>query len=86
MPHLDDEVANFIWVGWPWTVCGCGDEGWHHIVAENQLRPGLQAPVELGDVIVLHERGRSWDGEGPFHSPRLHFTLVPYHSDVLVHG
>ena len=55
MPHLNDEVANFIWVGWPRTVHGCGDEGWCHIVAENHLRPGLQTPVELGDVIVLQE-------------------------------
>lgn len=55
MPHLDDEVADFIRVGWTWTVHGCGDEGRCHIVAENHLRPGLQTPVELGDVVVLHE-------------------------------
>ena len=54
-PHLDDEVADFIWVGWPRTVHGCGDEGWCHIIAENHLRTGLQTPVELGDVIVLQE-------------------------------
>lgn len=55
MPHLDDEVPNLIWVGWTWTVHGCGDEGRCHIIAENDLRPGLQTTVELGDVIVLHE-------------------------------
>lgn len=66
--HLNDEVANFIWVGWPGTVHGCGDEGGCHIVAENHLRPGLQAPVELGDVIVLYEnKGEHWveDVPGP---------------------
>lgn len=41
MPHLDDEVADFIWVGGPGAVHGGGDEGWCHVVAENHLRPGL---------------------------------------------
>jgi hypothetical protein len=59
MPYLDDEVPDFIWVGGPGSVHGGGDEGWHYIVSENHLRPGLQSPVELGDVIVLYEN--KWD-------------------------
>lgn len=57
-PHLEDEVADFIWVGGPGSVYGGGDEGWCHVVAENHLRPGLESPVELGDVIVLNENKR----------------------------
>lgn len=74
MPHLDDEVADFIWVGWPGTVHGCGDEGWRHIVAENHLRPGLQPPVELGDVIVLYENKWEHGVEKVPHSYQLHLT------------
>ena len=75
MPHLNDEVADFIWVGWPRTVHGCGDEGWCHIVAENHLRPGLQTPVELGDVIVLQESegGHEMDTTERLH---FHFSLL----------
>ena len=77
-PHLDDEVADFIWVGWPRTVHGCGDEGWCHIIAENHLRTGLQTPVELGDVIVLQESGGGHGMEkNPPTPPTFHPTSVP---------
>lgn len=78
-PHLDDEVADFIWVGWPRTVHGCGGEGWCHIIAENHLRTGLQTPVELGDVIVLPEREEDmgWRRALPLPPFTLHPTSVP---------
>lgn len=57
-PHLDDEVANLVRVGWTGPVHRCRDEGGCHIIAENHFLPCLQAPVQLSDVIVL------WAGGG----------------------
>lgn len=77
-PHLNDEVANFIWVGWTGTVHWSGDESWRYIIAENHLRPGLQTPMQLSDVIVLGEReGECGIKKDPPSFPPLTFTHFP---------
>lgn len=54
--HINDEVADFIRVGWagPVLVLRSWHEVWHHVVPEH-LRPVVQSTVENTQIIVLME-------------------------------
>lgn len=64
LSYLVDEVANFIGVGRAWAVLRGWQEGGQNIIPEDDVWPGIEASVQLAEVVVLRGRQRDIRGGG----------------------
>lgn len=53
LPYLTDEVADLIRVCRAGAILGGWQRGRHHVIPQEDFWAGVQAPVQLAEVIVL---------------------------------